>query len=220
LRQLERGAATVGVELPPASVELLAAYTELLIERALPLGMIARDDRDRIVPRHVVDSLRAGPALAWLGAKRVVDLGSGAGLPGIPLAIAMPEVHLTLAEARSKRAAFLELVVERLSLTNVTVHPARAETLAPFGFDTAVARAFASPAGAWVQARALLSDEGALVLFAGAREPLPANLPDAKVETFEPRVGAGGGSRSPENWRSSHATPLATAGDLVIIRRT
>jgi 16S rRNA (guanine527-N7)-methyltransferase len=160
-------AADLGVELSPAQAERLHDFERLLLERAIPAGLVARSDSDRLHERHVLDSLRAAPLFhASDGLSH--DLGSGAGLPGIPLAIAIPRCRFTLAEARSRRSAFLELAVERLGLSNVHVHPGPAETL-PLGADVITARAFAPLERAWPLAARLLREGGRFIYFAGAR---------------------------------------------------
>ncbi len=218
---IRHAASAAGADLTESAGEQLASYTELLRERAVPLGMISQADSDRILERHVLDSLRAAPFVSQTDAASVVDLGSGAGLPGIPLAIALPRVRFVLAESRSKRAGFVELVVERLGLTNVEVHPDRAETLGDGEFDVATARAFAPPPVAWAAAVRLLRPGGALCLFAGAREALPVDLPGAiEVRVLGP-AGEGSRVRAPSepssSWRTSRPTTLASVGDLVII---
>jgi 16S rRNA (guanine527-N7)-methyltransferase len=212
--ELAGGVAALGIVLPTDAIDRLASFAHLLVERAIPLGMVGRDDADRIVERHLIDSLRAVRPLSELGAARVVDLGSGAGLPGLPLALALSDTTFTLAEQRSKRAAFLELAVESLGLANAIVHPGGAEALSGRSFDAATARAFAPPATAWEVARPLLRPQGALVLFAGAAASTPEKLEGAGLIEVVPA--------SPElrSWRSSGSTPLATVGDLVIIRST
>src|SRR5262249_54450802 len=101
------GIRSLGLSLPRSAVDRLVESADLLRGRALPPGMTPRQDSGRLAPRHVLDSLRAVPVLSAMTADDgdVVDLGSGAGLPGVPLAIAMPQTEFVLAEARSKRAA-------------------------------------------------------------------------------------------------------------------
>ena len=144
-----------------------------LLEREGVLrGLISRGDADRIRERHVEDSLRA--AAAFRPDDRLAyDLGSGAGLPGLPLAIALPQVAFVLAEVRASRAAFLKLAIEELALPNVTVHRGRAEELTP-GADVATARAFAPLERSWPLASELLRPGGRLVYFAGASIEDPA----------------------------------------------
>src|SRR5438552_12179549 len=108
----------LGIEIDAATAERLDAYERLLLEKAIPLGMIGGADRERIRERHVVDSLRALPLLGTAPIQ-VVDLGSGAGLPGIPLAIARPDLSFCLTELRRRRVSFIELALVDMHLRNV-----------------------------------------------------------------------------------------------------
>jgi len=127
--------------------------------------MVAASDSGYLRDRHILDSLRAVPHLP-VGAETVVDLGSGAGLPGLPIAVVRPDLEVTLTESRQTRAAFLELAVERLRLDNVRVFPEPAERLPP-GCDVCVARGFGDASRSWEIARALLDPRGALLYWAG-----------------------------------------------------
>jgi len=162
----------------------LKSFVALLRAKAVPQGMVAKTDVDRLWDRHVVDSLRALPCLPDTPAT-ILDVGSGAGLPGIPLAIARPDCRLTLIESRSRRAAFLELVVDELRLPNVRVVLARAEASGCIG-KIAVARALATPDKAWQICRSLLEPEGFVLYFAGrawaGRPPSALSKIEAKVE--------------------------------------
>jgi 16S rRNA (guanine527-N7)-methyltransferase len=143
----------------------LGSYAELLRQRAVPLGIVARSDASRLRERHIDDSMRALPCLD--DARSAADVGSGAGLPGIPLAIARPDMPFWLIEPRRSRAAFLELCVEALGLANVRVVAARAEDAAVV-VDVCLARAVDDALGAWSVARRLLRPGGWVVYFAGA----------------------------------------------------
>ena len=188
-------ARSVGVALGPRQRQLLTAYEELLRDRALPLGMIAAGDADRLRERHIGDGLRAAPLLE--PGTHVVDLGSGAGIPGIPLAIARPDVSFVLAELRRNRAAFLELVADSLPLPNVRVHPSDLRTLEQ-RFDVAVARAFADLRGTWIAGVSLLRARGTVIYWAGAGTAVE-EIPEG-AET-----------------RVSQASVLANTGPLVIM---
>jgi 16S rRNA (guanine527-N7)-methyltransferase len=152
---------------PPSPVQagLLEAYEVLLLQRAVPLGMIAAGDADRLRERHIADGLRAASLLN--PDSTVVDLGSGAGIPGVPLAIARPDVSFVLAELRRNRVAFLEFVADSLPLPNVRVYAGDLGSLEP-GFDMAVARAFADLRGTWRAASSLLRPGGVVIYWAGA----------------------------------------------------
>lgn len=188
----------IGMDLDRSRVRLLERYEGLLADRALGLGLIARSDAGRIHERHVTDSLRAAPIPE--AGETVYDLGSGAGLPGVPVALARPDVSVTLIESRATRAAFLELVQQELALENVTVIRGRAEDLGEQA-DVCLARAFAPLPRAWVVARELLGPAGRLVYFAG-REPRPEGIPaDAVLHAVV------------------HTPVLESSGPLVIIAR-
>jgi 16S rRNA (guanine527-N7)-methyltransferase len=177
----------------------LDAFAGLLRGTAVPRGFVGERDADQLEERHVRDSLRAAAFLQ--DAARVYDLGSGAGLPGIPLAIVLPQTRFMLVEPLRKRAAFLELAIERLGLPNVEVTIRRAEELTET-VDACVARALASLERSWELARTLLRPGGRLIYFAGASAEPPDRLPGAS----EIRIWTG--------------EVLATAGRLVIITRT
>jgi 16S rRNA (guanine527-N7)-methyltransferase len=145
--------------------ELLGRYRRLLIDRAVPAGLIARADISDLDRRHILDSLRGAPLLPG-STRAVADLGSGAGLPGIPLAVALPHVAFTLVDSRRRRVAFLELSTEQLGLPNVTVVESRVEDLPP-GFDACVARGFGGPRASWTAAERLLRPNGRLLYWAG-----------------------------------------------------
>jgi 16S rRNA (guanine527-N7)-methyltransferase len=172
--------------------ELLSEFEDLIRTGAVPRGMVARSDSDRIHERHVLDSLRAVP---WIppDAVRVCDLGSGAGLPGIPVAVAEPGLEVTLAESRLRRVAFLELAVERLGLANALVWPGSVEELPRMRFDACLARGFADAAGTWESAHPLLAANGRLLYWAG-RSFDPADVPEGArtVGVGEPALESGG----------------------------
>ncbi len=196
---LPAAAATVGVSLDATQADRLERYEALLLNRAADLGMIAKGDLPRLRERHILDSLRAATALPE-GVRSVLDLGSGAGLPGIPVAIARPGLSVTLAESRHQRIAFLELVVTELGLDRVAVHAGRAEDV-PGPVDACLARAFRDAAGSWQVAQRLLRPDGCLVYFAGARFDLEHEVPAGVATSVVP------------------TSSLANAGPLVIMTR-
>jgi 16S rRNA (guanine527-N7)-methyltransferase len=165
VKQIHGDAGRLGIELSGAQVKQMADYQELLQQRAFTAGLIAKSDRERLYERHLLDSLRAVPIFRRSD-RLAYDLGSGAGLPGIVLAIVLPGCRFVLAETRSRRAGFLELAADRLGLGNVAVHAGSAESL-PNGADVITARAFASLERTWPVAAALLHPGGRLIYFAG-----------------------------------------------------
>jgi len=137
--------ARLSIELDPAEERALARYLGMLF-LANERFNLTRIDRDSAWTRHVVDSLSLLAPLASLDrVERAIDVGSGGGLPAIPLAIARPDIGFTLLEATGKKARFLEAVSRRLGLRNVAVLHDRAEKAArgPLReqFDVATSRA-------------------------------------------------------------------------------
>ena len=189
----------LGIEMDAATAERLDAYERLLLEKAIPFGMIGGADRERLRERHVVDSLRALPLLGT-APMQVVDLGSGAGLPGIPLAIARPDLSFCLTELRRRRVSFIELALDNLQLRNVRIFAGKVEDLTG-PFDVCLSRAFAEPARAWAVAESLLSQGGKLLFWAG--------------RSFDVTSGTPGRARI----SVSTAPELADAGPVVIMTR-
>jgi 16S rRNA (guanine527-N7)-methyltransferase len=184
--------------LPTERAELLDRFEGLLRERALPGGLISAADGPRLRERHLVDSLRAAGAVRSAD-RHAYDLGSGAGLPGLVVAIARPSLRVTLVERRQPRAAFLEWAADQLGLENVHVVAAEAGSLAEPA-DLAFARALASPAGSWALAAPLLRPAGRLVYYAGSG--------------FEPERDV-----PPDVYALILTSSLAPSGPLVIMTR-
>jgi 16S rRNA (guanine527-N7)-methyltransferase len=151
--------------LDEAQVGQLRAFGSMLAGQGADLGLVSAGDRDRVWERHVLDSLRALPCLRPED-RSAADVGSGGGLPGVPLAISRPEVSVTLIESRSGRVAFLEKVVQELDLGNTRVVHARAQDYGDH-HGVCTARALANPLDAWRLASPLLASGGRLVYFAG-----------------------------------------------------
>jgi len=156
------------VPLSASQAERLLDLERLLVDRAIPLGMVASSDAARLRERHVLDCLRAVTEVG--DAASAYDLGSGAGLPGLVVAIAAPDLRIALVENRRRRVSFLELAVQDLGLTNVDVRAGRVEELSE-RVDLCFSRAFAPLAGAWLAAGPLLAAQGRLVYFAGNETP-------------------------------------------------
>lgn len=188
---LRSQAESLGVSLPLDRAELLLGFETMLRERAVPAGMVSAADEPRLRERHVLDCLRAVPEVLPSD-ERALDLGSGAGLPGVIVAIARPELHVGLVEVRRHRVAFLELVLERLGIGNAEVQPVRIQELTT-PVDLCFARALAPLPQAWRLAEPLLLDRGRLVYFAGrtARGPLEGPSARAEVRTTAVLESAG-----------------------------
>jgi 16S rRNA (guanine527-N7)-methyltransferase len=168
---------SLGIELPSEAPRQLDAFESLLRDRAIQLGLVAPGDEQALRARHILDSLRAAPLIGDTPRNGiVVDIGSGAGLPGVPLAIARPALRFVLAERRGSRAAFLEFVVDELALPNVVIHAGRAELMTA-GADICLARAFGDIHRSWSVASQLLQPSGSLLYWAGRRWRPPLESP-------------------------------------------
>lgn len=159
--------------------DALAHYLELLQDWAPRVDLVGDADLERLESRHIDDSLRALPLLLSLPSGPVIDVGSGAGLPGIPLAIAQRERHFRLLEPRAKRAAFLEEVVRSLRLESevvvLTAEQAARDPALASGHVLATARALAPPVRAFQLALPLVGADGVAAVWHGADAELPAN---------------------------------------------
>jgi 16S rRNA (guanine527-N7)-methyltransferase len=157
--------------LPRRAVTQLLAFQSLLV--ADPLAPTAIRDPLKAVDDHLADSLVGLEFAPIRAARKLADLGSGAGLPGLPIAIALPEARVALVESASRRSAFLERAVALSGATNADVVNARAETW-PEGvatFDVVTARALAPLPVVVEYAAPLLVVGGVLVAWRGRRNP-------------------------------------------------
>ena len=144
---LAREASRVGLDLAAVQIAVCERYASELIERNTSVNLTAITDPADIAHKHFLDSWTAFGARRWSGSERVIDVGSGAGFPGLALRIASPRLRMTLVESVGKKARFLEDVVALLGLSDVEVRNERAEVLAPSRrerYDVATARAVGS----------------------------------------------------------------------------
>lgn len=199
-----------GVESGRAA-EALERYEGLIRRWNARGNLVSRRDLDRLRDRHVLDSLSLLPW--WRGS--LADVGSGAGLPGIPLAIARPDSPVTLVERSERKARFLQQVVIELALGNVEVieadvgQPRASGSLDGRVFDTVTARAVAPPAASWRLLRGLLAPAGGAMLQSG--EPLHASLFDGGEIRHSERTG--------ETWVTVVGSIGAPSPEKVIVGR-
>ena len=193
--QLGLGVAAMGIALPEGGIDRLAQYLRLLEKWNRVHNLTAVRDPEQMVALHILDSLSILPNVA--NARRLVDVGTGAGLPGIPLAVARPDLPVALLASSHKKATFLEQARVELSLGNVEVVCERVERWNPEAkFDVAVSRAFAELADFVQGARHLVAPGGALLAMKGvhpfeeiARLPAGCRL-EQVVELLVPTLGA------------------------------
>ena len=144
---LAREASTFGLDVTPEQIAVCERYADELIERNTSVNLTAITDPVDIAHKHFLDSWTAFGARRWTGRERVIDVGSGAGFPGLALRIAKPELRVTLVESVGKKARFLVDVSALLGLSDVEVRNERAEALGRERrdrYDVATARAVGS----------------------------------------------------------------------------
>lgn len=124
---LAAAAAASGLSLTPAQLGAFAGYNELLLAWNAKVNLTAITDPQEVAVKHVIDSLAGYDEQYFPAACTVVDVGTGAGFPGLPLKIFRPDIRLTLLDSLNKRLSFLHAVVERLALRDVVLIHARAE---------------------------------------------------------------------------------------------
>ncbi len=184
-RDLEAAAAELGVLLGSAQSERLLQFATLLRRWNVAFNLVSRNDLPRLVERHLLDSLSLLPLLCG---SRVLDLGTGAGLPGLPLAIACPDARFTLIDRSERRIRFVRQAAIELGLQNVDAVEADYMHFRADGeFDTVVSRAVAKPAALWRVAEPALDADGQALFQTGPNERDVANV-TAVVERLMVRV--------------------------------
>jgi len=164
--QIAEGLAAMGVDLPAPARARLAAHLELIAKWNRVHNLTAVRETEQMVVLHLMDSLSVLPHLQ--GAHTIVDVGSGPGLPGIPVAIARPDARVTLLDSSHKKCAFLQQAKTELALENVDVVCDRVELWRPERrCDAVVSRAFSELADFVTQAQHLVAPGGQLIAMKG-----------------------------------------------------
>ena len=161
--ELRAGMAELGLATQAAAIESLLDYLELLARWNAAYNLTAVRAPKQMVTHHLLDSLAVAPLLRG---ERIADIGSGAGLPGIPLAILRPESRITLVDANGKKTRFLREAVRTLGLGNARIETQRVENLRG-EFDTVTARAFAGLGDMLRLAGHLLAADGIVLALKG-----------------------------------------------------
>jgi len=154
--------------LPPAAREKLEAYLSLLAKWNRTFNLTAIREPGRMVTHHVLDALAVLPHLPQRSSLRLLDVGSGGGVPGIPLAVARPGWHVVLLDSSHKKTAFLAQAVIELALENAEAVTARVEDYVPSApFDVVISRAFSDLAAFARAAVRQLAPGGQIVAMKG-----------------------------------------------------
>jgi len=163
-----QGADAMGLALDEHQLDQLVQFGGLLEKWNKSFNLVSRQDISRLAARHLLDSLSAVPLLQG---RRVMDLGSGAGLPGIPLSIAAPQVQFVLCDRSERRIRFLRQVIQSLELGNAEVWLGDYGQLKPPDviFDTVVARGVATVAELWAMVHSQLAADGRLLVYESTR---------------------------------------------------
>jgi len=163
---ISSGAAQMGVTLSDQQLELLVQYLELFIKWNKAYNLSAIRDPEQMIPLHLLDSLIVNSYIQ--SAEKIIDVGTGPGLPGIVLAIMNPEKQFTLLDSNGKKTRFLFQAKLALKLDNVTIINERVEAYQPEqGFDMIVSRAFASIADMTYWCTHLLAENGIFLAMKG-----------------------------------------------------
>lgn len=177
--QLEQGLRVLGINLAGVARKKLLDYATLLAKWNKTYRLTGLDDPSLAVSHHLLDSLAIVP---FVEGANLLDVGSGGGMPGIPLAIARPELQMVLLDSNSKKTAFLQQVAIELGLANIAVHCGRVEAYQPAPgsakFAMITARAFSDLAEIVKRSRHLLQTDGHWLAMKGVwpHDEL-ANLP-------------------------------------------
>jgi len=165
-----------GVPYSHEQFEKIVHFIALLKEWNEKINLVSRKDIDQLVTKHIAESIEFAKLDCWRSAKHVMDLGTGGGLPGIPLAILYPNVQFDLLDSRQKKTRFLELVVKELDLTNVAVYWSRVEDFKTSQqYEIIFARAVSNLVQLWLWSKRLLSRDGVLITPKGRQEELKIN---------------------------------------------
>ena len=156
---LSAGLAELGIDLPDTAQRQLLAFRDLLLKWNKTYNLTALRDPEQAISHHLLDSLAILP---HVGEGNLLDVGAGGGLPGIPLAIARPELSVSMVDTVQKKTTFLQQAVIELALRNVTVHHARVEEMqgqyaqissrafAEIGLFISLTRHLLAPGGRWL----------------------------------------------------------------------
>lgn len=196
--ELRAGAEALGLELQQSQYDQLLEYLYLLEKWSRVYNLTAIRGLSKMLNYHLLDSLSLLPKLA--ACRRAIDVGSGAGLPGIPLAIAMPESNWVLLDSNSRKTRFIRQAIAHCGLGNAQVVQARVQDYhAPDPPDFIVSRAYASLTGFCDSVAHLMAPETRLLTMKTGLKPEEAGLLDQSRFTFEEEILQVPGIREPRS---------------------
>jgi len=164
-QELQNGLSELGLSLAPSQIKLLLDFIALIEKWNKAYNLTAIRKKEEMVGLHLLDSLAILP---HLHGTRIIDIGTGAGLPGIPLAVCCPAREFTLLDCNAKKTRFVQQAILELKLKNVTVCHQRVEDYQPTqGFDSILTRAFASLPDIIALTAHLLAENGVLLAMKG-----------------------------------------------------
>jgi len=165
-QQLSSGVGSLAIELLPEQLDLMVAFLVILQKWNKTHNLTAIYQPTKMVTHHLLDSLAIIP---HLHGEFVLDVGTGGGVPGIPLAIACPQMQFSLIDSNSKKTSFIQHIIQSLGLTNVAVHHQRIEQFSQTQrFDVIIARAVSTLSNILSWTRHLLKEDGEWQLMKGA----------------------------------------------------
>ena len=164
--RLDAGGREIGIDLGPSQLDTLWRYAGLLRERNAHVNLTSIDSPGGILTLHMLDSLALVPHLC--AARRIIDVGTGGGFPGIPLAVACPDREFTLIDGTQKKIRFVAESIAALGIRNAQAEAARAESfMGPKNFDAVVVRAVGTLAEVLHNTGKLLAPDGRLLAMKG-----------------------------------------------------
>ena len=165
--KLNHGIDELKLTIPQAAQQRMLDYLELILKWNKVDNLTAITKPAEMVTKHLLDSLAILP---YISGKSVLDVGSGAGLPGIPLALSLPELHFDLIDSQAKRTRFLQQVMIELEIKNISVIHSRVEEHHPKQkYNTIISRAFAHLEALTELTTPLLAEAGKLIVMQGAK---------------------------------------------------
>ena len=168
--KLREGAACYGIFLDDKTIACFKTYIDMVSSWNLRINLVSKRDVNRFVEFHILDSLKLASLLDISNFHSVLDFGSGAGLPGIPLALAFPHLSVTLVDSRHKKCLFLEEALKSVPVINANVIRSRIESFPEkfYGFfDMVITRATVSLSQFFLQCARFVSQNGTLVAIKG-----------------------------------------------------